>query len=122
MQYVKALLAVVVSAIGALIVALGTVSSGDIGDLSAQTWLIAVLAVLGSGGMVWLVENTAAAPIMKSVLALLTAGISSFVVALDDNMISQTEVLTALSAAIVASGIVYQVADNNRDETRVPSR
>jgi hypothetical protein len=41
----------------------------------------------------------------------LTAGIASLVVALDDNMISSAEWLTAFSAAAVATGLVYQVAN-----------
>lgn len=108
MGVLKALTAVAVSGIGAIILALGAVSTGDIGDLSTQSWLVAALAVLGSGGMVWLVENTTVAPVAKAVLAILTAGIASFVVALDDGVISQTEFLTAVSVAIVASGFVYQ--------------
>jgi len=108
MGVLKALTAIAVSGIGALVLALGTVSSGNIGDLSGQSWLVAVLAVLGSGGMVWLVENTTAAPVAKAVLAILTAGIASLVVALDDGIVSQTEFLTAASVAIIASGFVYQ--------------
>jgi len=57
---------------------------------------------------VWLVENTTAAPVAKAVLAILTAGIASLVVALDDGIVSQTEFLTAASVAIIASGFVYQ--------------
>jgi len=108
MGVLKALTAIAVSGIGALVLALGTVSSGNIGDLSGQAWLVAALAVLGSGGMVWLVENTTAAPVAKAVLAILTAGIASLVVALDDGIVSQTEFLTAASVAIIASGFVYQ--------------
>jgi len=108
MGVLKALTAIAVSGIGALVLALGTVSSGNIGDLSGQSWLVAALAVLGSGGMVWLVENTTAAPVAKAVLAILTAGIASLVVALDDGIVSQTEFLTAASVAIIASGFVYQ--------------
>lgn len=111
MKYMKAILALVVSAIGALVVALGT-GNTDIGDLDTKSWLIAALAVLGSGGMIWWTENGPAAPAIKAIMALLSAGIGSLVLALDDNSISQAEYLTAISAAIVASGLVYQATND----------
>lgn len=105
--YAKALLALVVSALGALVVALGT-GATDFGDIDTQSWLIAALTVLGSGGLVWLAENGPAAPVIKAVMAFLTGGIGSLVLALDDDQLSHAEVLTALSVAIVATGFVYQ--------------
>lgn len=106
-MYLKAILAVLVSAAGALVVALGT-GNTDIGDLDASSWLIAALTVLGSGGLVYLSENGPAAPAIKAVMAFLSAGIGSAVLALDDNHITQAEWLTAISAAVVATGLVYQ--------------
>lgn len=113
MKYAKAFLAVAVSAIGAVVVALGT-GNTDVGDISAKNWLIAVLAVLGSGGLVWLTENGPAAPYIKAVMAFLSAGIGSLVLALDDDIISQGEYLTAISAAIIATGFVYQVSNSEQ--------
>ena len=110
MNYLKALVAVVVSAAGAIVVALGT-GATSIGDLDFQSWLIAALAVLGSGGMVWLTENGPAAPKIKAMMAFLSAGIGSLVLALDDNVVSQAELLTAATAAVVATGFVYQAAN-----------
>jgi FtsH-binding integral membrane protein len=110
----KAGLAVVVSAAGALVVALGT-GNTDVTDLSAQSWLIAALTVLGSGGLVWFAENGPAAPAIKAVLAFLSAGVGSLVLALDDNHVTQAEWLTAFSAAVVATGLVYQVTNENRN-------
>jgi len=107
--YPKAILAVVVSALGALVVALGT-GATDFGDISTQSWLIAAGVVLGSGGMVWLSENGPAAPTIKAIMAFLSAGIGSLVIALDDNTVSRAEQLTALATAIVATGFVYQFA------------
>lgn len=112
MNYLKALVAVGVSALGALVVALGT-GATDIGDIDAQSWLIAALAVLGSGGLVWLTENGPYHAYIKSVMAFLSAGIGSLVLALDDNVVSQAELLTAASAAIVATGFVYQAANKD---------
>ena len=110
MLYLKALVAVVVSALGALVVALGT-GATDFGDISTQQWLIAAGAVLGSGGLVWLTENGPYAPTIKAIMAFLSAGVSSLVLALDDSHLSRAEQLTALSAAVVATGFVYQLAN-----------
>jgi hypothetical protein len=113
--YVKAILAVVVSALGAVAVALG-LGATDFEDISTKSWLVAALAVLGSGGMVWLAENGPAAPAIKAVMAFLTGGIGSLVLALDDDVLTRAEQLTALSAAIVASGFVYQAANQPPSE------
>lgn len=107
-SYFKAIAAVVVSALGALVVALGT-GATDFGDISTQQWLIAAGAVLGSGGLVWFTENGPAAPAIKAVMGFLSAGVASLVIALDDDVLTRAEQLTALSAAIVATGFVYQL-------------
>src|SRR4249920_504414 len=99
MLYIKALAAVVVSALGAVVVALGT-GATDFGDISTQQWLIAAGAVLGSGGLVWLTENGPYAPTIKAIIAFLSAGISSLVLGLDDSHLTRAEQLTALSAAV----------------------
>ena len=111
MQYAKAILALVVSALGALTVALGT-GATDFGDIDTQSWLIAALAVLGSGGLVWLTENGPHAPTIKAIMAFLSGGIGSLVIALDDDVLTRAEQLTALSAAIVATGFVFQVTND----------
>lgn len=108
--YIKALAAVVVSAIGALTVALGT-GATDFADISTQQWLIAAGAVLGSGGLVWLTENGPAAPAIKAVMAFLSAGVASLVLALEDDLLTRAEQLTAVGAAIVATGFVYQLTN-----------
>lgn len=110
MPYLKAFLAALVSAGGALVVALGT-GNTDFGDIDAKNWLIAALAVLGSGGLVWLTENGPAAPAIKATMAFLSAGIGTLVLALDDSHITQAEWITAISAAVVATGFVYQATN-----------
>lgn len=106
--YVKALAAIVVSALGALVVALGT-GQTDFGDISTQQWLIAAGSVLGSGGLVWLTENGPAAPAIKAIMAFLGAGVAALVLGLEDDVLTWAEILTAISAAIVATGFVYQL-------------
>jgi hypothetical protein len=110
--YAKAIIATVVAALGALGIALGA-GATDFEDISTKSWLIAALAVLGSGGLVWLTENGPAAPAIKAVIAFLSAGIGSLVLALDDDVLTRAEQLTALAAAIVATGFVYQVANKS---------
>lgn len=106
--YIKAFAAVVVSAIAALTVALGT-GATDFDDISTQGWLIAAGSVLASGGLVWFTENGPAAPYIKAVMGGLTAAVAALVVALDDDVLTRAEELTALSAFIVGLGIVYQL-------------
>ena len=112
-MYAKALLAVIVSLVGALVTALGTSPQQSLGSLDTKTWLITVASVLGSGGLVWLVQNIhgVAGGIAKAAISFLSAGVASLVVALNDNVISQAEYLTAFGAAVVATGLVYQVAN-----------
>lgn len=107
-MYLKAATAVVVSAIGALVVALGT-GATDFADISTESWLIAIGAVLASGGLVWFTENGPAAPIIKAVMGGLTAGVASLTVALDDDVLTRAEQLSALGAFIVGLGFVYQL-------------
>lgn len=109
--YVKAIAATVVAALAALAVALGT-GQTDFGDIDTKSWLVAALAVLGSGGIVWLTENGPAAPAIKAVMAFLSAGIASLVLALDDDVLSRAEQLTAVAAAVVATGFVYQLKNS----------
>jgi hypothetical protein len=106
-NYLKAFVAIIVSAVGAVVVALGT-GATDFSDIDTKSWLIAALAVLGSGGMVWWAQNGPGAPAIKAILAFLSAGIGSSVIALDDDVFTRAEQLTAFSAAVVATGLVYQ--------------
>ncbi len=110
-QYLKAIVAVLVAALGALVVALGT-GDTDFGDIDTKSWLVAALTVLGSGGLVYFTENGPAAPAIKAVVAFLSAGIGSLVLALDDNLVTTAEWLTAFSIAVVATGFVYQVSND----------
>lgn len=111
MSYAKALVAVLVAAAGALVTALGTSPEQTLSNLDTGTWLVAVGSVLGSGGIVWLTQNVpgVAGGCVKAVVAFLSAGIASLVVALQDSVVSQAEWLTAFGAAVVATGLVYQV-------------
>lgn len=110
MNVLKALLATLVAGVSAVVVALGP-GATDFEDISTKSWLVAALAVLGSGGLVWLAENGPAAPTVKAVMAFLTGGIGSVVIALDDDVLTRAEQLTAFAAAVVATGLVYQAVN-----------
>lgn len=116
MTILKALVAIVVSAAGALVVALGP-GAGGIDALDWTHWLLAIGTVLGSGGVVWFTQNISgiAGGVIKAIVAFLSAGIASLVVALQDNVITQAEWLVAFVAAVTATGFVYQVS--NRAKT-----
>lgn len=119
MQYAKALIATLVSGVAALVVALGT-GATDFGDISTKSWLITLATVLGSGGIVWFTQNGPAAPAIKAVVGFLSAGIGSLVIALDDSVLTRAEELTAFAAAVVATGLVYQVANSGSPAVTPP--
>lgn len=110
----KAVVAILISAAGALTVALGTGNNGTLDSLDTTHWLLAVGTILGSGGVVWFAENGPSAPAIKAVIAFLSAGIASLVTALNDNSITQAEWLVAFVAAVTATGLVYQVSNTPR--------
>lgn len=112
MNALKAVVAIVVSAAGALVVALGTGNNMGLGDLDTQHWLLAIGTVLGSGGVVWLTQNGPAHPYIKASVAFLSAGVASLVVALNDSHVTQAEMLVAFVAAVSATGLVYQARNS----------
>lgn len=111
MTAAKALIGIAVSAVGALVVALGPGTGQTLGNLDTTHWLLAIGSVLGSGGLIWFTQNGAAAPAIKAVVAFLSAGIASLVTALNDGVITQSEWLVALMAAVTATGLVYQITN-----------
>lgn len=107
----KAVAALVMATLGALITALGVGDDASLADLDAKTWLVAIATIVGSGALVYVVENVLgiAGGVAKAVQALMTTGIASLVVALDDGHVTQAELLTAIVVAVTASGLVYQI-------------
>lgn len=118
MNALKAVVSTVIALAGALVVALGP-GNNSLGDLSTQTWLIAIASVLGSGGIVWFCENGLVHPYIKTVVAFLSAGIASLVVALNDSVITQSEWIVAFVAAVTATGLVFQVSNSPTRNSRV---
>lgn len=108
---VKAFIALVVAILAALTTALTGYT--NIGDIDTRTWLIALGAVIASGALVAFVENVTgvAGGIIKAVVAAFGAAITSLITALDDQVLTQVEVLTAISAFVVGLSLVYQIPD-----------
>lgn len=107
----KAIVALVMATLGALVTALGVGDDTSLTNLDGKTWLVAIGTIAGSGALVYVVENVfgIAGGVAKAAQALMTTGVASLVVALDDNHITQAEFLTAITVAVAASGLVYQI-------------
>ncbi len=106
-NYMKAALAIVIAALGAIVQALGT-GGGTFSTVDGKHWVFAIIAVLGSGAVVAVVENSTH-PYIKATSAGLTAGFAAAAIALNDNHISQAEWVTIAMAAVVAYTGVYQI-------------
>ena len=118
-EYAKAIAGAVV----AFAVALGsalTVGDMNLADLDSQAWLNVILATLGSGAVVWLIENSGAAPVAKAVAAAATAGIGALLLAMDEQsagaqVVTQAEWLGVFVTAVLATGAVYQIKNERRN-------
>ena len=109
--YIKGFIALVVAILAALTTAL--TGKTDFGDIDTQTWLIVLGTVLASGALVAFVENVTglAGGIIKAVVGAFGAAVTSLVTSLDDQVLTQVEMLTALSAFVVGLSLVYQIPD-----------
>jgi uncharacterized membrane protein YgaE (UPF0421/DUF939 family) len=103
MTIAKAVAMAVAAAVTALITAL------DDGEIIPSELLTTGIAILGSAGVVWYVTNGPGSEYAKAVVGAITAALTSLVVALGDNVITQQEWLIAIGAAIAASGLVALV-------------
>lgn len=106
----------VAKAIVAALIALGAALVPGLEDssLTAQEWITAALAVLGSGGIVWYVANGPGARYAKSVVGALAAGLTALLTALDDNVISSQEWTIAAVAVLVGLGVVAAVPNRQQ--------
>jgi len=120
-KYIKGVIALVLAILAALTTALGT-GATDFGDIDTQTWLIALGAVLASGALVAFVENVpgVAGGIIKAVIGALGAFIAALVPAFDDRVVSQLELITALSAFTAALALVYQIPEPEPEPEPTP--
>lgn len=115
-EYIKAAVALVVAILAALAQALGP-GTTKFSDLDTQTWLVILGTVLASGALVAFVENVEglAGGIIKAVIGAFGAGIAALVTALDDDVLTTYEFVTAISAFVVGLSLVYQIPNPESD-------
>lgn len=108
---IKATLALVMAILAALTTAL--TGKTDFSDIDTRTWLIALGTVIASGALTGFVTNVLgiAGGIIKAVVGAFGAAIASLVVALDDQVLTQVEIVTAIAAFVAALSVVYEVPD-----------
>src|SRR4026209_775362 len=107
--YIKAGIALLVAILAALTTAL--TGKTDIGDIDTRTWLIVLGTILASGALAAVAENVTglAGGIIKAVVGAFGAAVASLVTSLDDQVLTQVEMITALSAFVVGLSLVYQI-------------
>ena len=107
--YVKAILAIVISFVGAIAAVL--VGDESLSALDVSDWFVIALATLGSGGLVYLVSKAAAA---KAIVGALTASLTALSAAVaSDQIITSSEWVAALLAGLVSLGAVYQIPNSD---------
>lgn len=108
---VKAAVALVMAILAALTTALTGYT--NIGDIDTRTWLIALGTVLASGALTGFVTNVlgVGGGIIKAVVGAFGAAIASLVVALDDQVLTQVEIVTAIAAFVAGLSLVYEIPD-----------
>ena len=108
-KYAKMILATVVAVVTALAAALGT-NGQSLGDFTLQDWLTVLLSILGTGAVTAWATNVPgiAGGIIKAVLATLGAFVTGVVTGYADGVLTQADLLVAISAAVVALAAVYE--------------
>ena len=108
-QYTKAIATLVASVLAVLASAIG---AGSLDDIDTQGWVRIAVLVLGGTAATWFVENVSgvAGGIIKAIVATATAFLTSLQSAYEnDGIVTQSELLTALSLALLALVAVYQL-------------
>ena len=119
--YIKGGIALAVAVLAALTTAL--TGKTDIGDIDTRTWLIVLGTVLASGALTAFVTNVTgvAGGIIKAVVGAFGAAVTSLVAALDDQVLTQVEMITALSAFVVGLSLVYQIPEPTPEPAPEPA-
>ncbi len=112
-KYAKAVIATLIAVAAALVTALGTSPQQNLSHLDTRTWLLVVGAILGSGAITWWTTNVPglAGGIIKAVVASAAAFVTALFTAYADNIVTQAELIGAISAALVALAAVYQISN-----------
>lgn len=109
-RYAKMVMALLVAIATALVTALGTSPQQSMSNFTTKDWLTIIGAVLATGAVTAAVANIpgVAGGIAKAVVATAGAFVTALITAYADNIVSQAELIGAISAAIVAFTAVYQ--------------
>lgn len=112
-KYAKAILATVIAIATALVTALGTSPQQNLGHLHGADWWKIIGAILASGAATWWAQNVPgiAGGIIKAFLAAGGAFVTALLTAYADTIVTQGELIGAISAALVALAAVYQVSN-----------
>lgn len=111
--YAKALIATLVAVASALVTALGTSPQQNLGHLHTGDWLLVIGSILSSGAITWWCQNVpgVAGSIIKAVVGSAGAFVTALITAYADNVVTQAELIGAISAALVALAAVYQTTN-----------
>lgn len=108
-KYAKMVLATLVAVVTALSAALGT-NGQSLGDFTLQDWLTVLASILGTGAVTAWATNVpgVAGGIIKATLATFGAFVTGVVTGYADGVLTQADLLVAISAAVVALAAVYE--------------
>lgn len=110
-KYAKAIVATIVAILSALATALGTSPQQNLSHFDTRAWLTVIAAILSTGAITWWTENVPgiAGGIIKAVVGSFGAFLTALIAAYADNIVTQAELIGAISAGLVALAAVYQV-------------
>ena len=110
-KYAKEALALLIAAGTVLVTALGTSPQQNLSHLSGADWLKAIVAFLATGAVTAFVTNVPgiAGGIIKAFVAGAGAFCTALITAYADQIITQGELIGAITAAALAIAAVYEV-------------
>lgn len=110
-KYAKAALATLIALATVLVTALGTSPQQNLSHLSTVDWLKVIVAFLATGAVTAWVENVPgfAGGIIKAVVASVGAFCTALITAYADQIVTQGELIGAITAGLIALAAVYQV-------------
>lgn len=112
-KYAKAIMATILAVATALVTALGTSPQQNLGHLAAVDWLKIIVAILASGGLTWWCQNVPgiAGGVIKAFVAGAGAFCTALITAYADQIVTQGELIGAITAGLAAIAAVYQVSN-----------
>lgn len=110
-KYAKSILATVIALATVLATALGTSPQQNLGHLDTVDWLKVIVAFLATGAATAWVDNVPgyAGGIIKAAVATIGTFCTALITAYADQIVTQGELIGAITAALIALAAVYQV-------------